>query len=57
MWVSFYVPWSLLLTFTSVFKRVPISKVDAALCAPGDARPIDVLSVLMRVLLVLPLCS
>ena len=44
------VPESLISSITTIFKRVPIPKGDKEACQPGDTRPIDVFSVLLRIL-------
>ena len=43
-------PVSLLMSVTSLFKRVPIPKTVAGVCGAADVRPIDVFSVILRVM-------
>ena len=43
-------PLSLLMSVTSMYRRVPIPKGQGGVCLPSEIRPIDVFSVILRVM-------
>ena len=43
-------PVSLFFSVTSVYRRVPVPKGSQGMCEPGDIRPIDIFSVILRVI-------